>query len=109
MPQAYSITSSPRATSPSASEVTLPCSRVRKRAMSARCSSTSWRILKKSSARRASETCRHVLNVSFEFWTAASISSTVAKSTAPDCSPVAGFQTGPPRPEVPFTVFPPIQ
>ena len=77
--------------------------------MSARCSSTSWRILKKSSARRASDTWRHVLNASLALWTAASISSTVAKSTAPDCSPVAGFQTGPLRPDVPLTVLPPIQ
>ena len=41
------------------------------------------------------------MNASFAVWTAASISSTVAKSTAPVCSPVAGFQTGPLRPDVP--------
>ncbi len=77
--------------------------------MSARCSSTSWRILKKSSARRESETERQVVNASFAVWTAASISSTVAKPTAPVCSPVAGFQTGPLRPEVEGTLLPPIQ
>ena len=65
--------------------------------------------MKKSSARRASETWRHDANASFAVWTAASISSRVAKSTAPDCSPVAGFQTGPLRPEVPGTLLPPIQ
>jgi hypothetical protein len=77
--------------------------------MSARCSSTSWRILKKSSARRESETSRQVAKASFAVWTAASTSSIVAKSTAPVCSPVAGFQTGPLRPDVPSTDLPPIQ
>src|SRR5213083_1993473 len=47
MPQQYSITSSPRATSPFASESTLPCSAVRILAMSSRCSSRSLRIRKK--------------------------------------------------------------
>ena len=77
--------------------------------MSARCSLTSSRIRKKSSARRESETSRQVRNASFATWTAASTSSTVAKSTAPDCSPVAGFQTGPLRPDVPGTLLPPTQ
>jgi hypothetical protein len=109
IPQAYSITSSPRATSPSASERTLPCSAVRIRAMSSRCSWTSSRIAKNNSARRARETERQVVKASFAVRTAASISSTVAKSTAPVCSPVAGFHTGPLRPEVPATLVPPIQ
>ena len=51
--------------------------------MSSRCSWTSSRIAKKSSARRASETARQVWKASFAAWTAASTSSTVAKSTAP--------------------------
>ena len=91
MPQANSITSSPRATSPIASESTLPCSAVRSRAMSSRCSWNSWRMRKKSSARRESETRRHVGNASFAAATARSISSTLAKSTGAVCSPVAGL------------------
>ncbi len=109
IPQAYSITSRPRATSPSASESTLPCSAVSRRAMSSRCSWQSSRMRKKSSARRASETARQLSNASLAFATAASISSTEAKSTSPLCSPVAGFHTGPLRPDVPGTLFPPIQ
>ncbi len=77
--------------------------------MSARWSCTSWRIRKKSSARRERETSRQVSNALRAAWTAASTSSTVAKSTAPDCSPVAGFQTGPLRPELEGTLLPPIQ
>ena len=46
---------------------------------------------KKSSARFASETVRHVSQASAAFRTAASISSTDARSTAPDCVPVAGL------------------
>ena len=42
MPQQNSITSSPRVTSPVASESTLPCSAVSKRARSSRCSSNRW-------------------------------------------------------------------
>ena len=37
----------------------------------------------------------------FAAWTAWSTSSTVAKSTAPDCWPVAGLNTGPERPDWP--------
>jgi hypothetical protein len=41
--------------------------------------------------------------------TAASTSSTEARSTSACCSPVAGFHTGPVRPDVPATVCPSIQ
>ena len=65
MPQAYSITSRPRVTSPSASESTLPCSAVRIRATSSRRSCTSSRIVKSSSARFASDTARHFGKAAF--------------------------------------------
>src|SRR5579885_658862 len=108
-PQQNSITSSPRVTSPSASGSTLPCSAVRMRAISSRRSCTSSRMRKKSSARRASESDRHAGNAAFAAWTAASTSSTEAKSTAPVCSPVAGLNTGPVRPDSPARREPPIQ
>ena len=91
MPQQNSITSSPRVTSPIASESTLPCSAVSSFATSSRRAATSSRIRKKISARRASETARQAGNASFAACTALSTSSTVAKSTAPVCCPVAGL------------------
>ena len=91
MPQQNSITSSPRATSPIASESTLPCSAVSSRARSSRCAWKSSRMRKKSSARRDSESARQAGNASFAVWTARSISSAVAKSTAPVWTPVAGL------------------
>ena len=102
IPQQNSITSSPRATSPSASEVTLPCSSVSSRARSARWSSKSRWMRKKSSARRESESARHAGNAAFAAWTARSTSSADAKSTAPVCAPVAGLNTGPVRPGLPL-------
>ena len=56
IPQACSITSSPRCTSPFASDSTLPCSSVRIRAMSSSRSWTSSRIRNMSSCARESET-----------------------------------------------------
>ena len=64
---------------------------------------------KKSSARRAIESARHSTNACVAAWTAASISSTLAKSTAPVWTPVAGLKTAPLRPEAPFRLEPPIQ
>ena len=46
---------------------------------------------KKSSVRRESEIVRQRSKARFAAWTAASISSTVAKSTSPLCAPVAGL------------------
>ena len=85
MPQQNSITSSPRVTSPIASDSTLPCSAVRYFAISSRRSCTSSRIANRISARFAIESARHAGNAAFAAWTARSTSSTVAKSTAPDC------------------------
>ncbi len=91
MPQQNSTTSSPRVTSPIASDSTLPCSAVRSFAISSRRSCRSSRMRKKSSARFARDTVRHSTNALFAAWTAWSTSSTVAKSTAPDRRPVAGL------------------
>ena len=96
-------------TSPIASDSTLPCSAVRIRATSSRRSWTSSRIRKSSSARFASEVARQAGNAAFAAATAASTSSAVAKSTSPVCSPVAGLNTGPLRPDAPATDLPPIQ
>ena len=109
MPQQNSITSSPRVTSPIASESTLPCSAVRSFAISSRRSCTSSRIANSSSARFASDSARHAGNAAFAACTALSTSSTDAKSTWPDCRPVAGLNTGPPRPDCPTYVAPAIQ
>ena len=109
MPQQNSITSSPRVTSPIASDSTLPCSAVRYLAISSRRSCTSSRIANRISARFAIESARHAGNAAFAAWTARSTSSTVAKSTAPDCWPVAGLNTGPLRPDVPAYGAPEIQ
>ncbi len=109
MPQQNSITSSPRVTSPIASDSTLPCSAVRYLAISSRRSCTSSRIANRISARFAIESARHAGNAAFAAWTARSTSSAVAKSTAPDCWPVAGLNTGPLRPDVPAYGAPEIQ
>ena len=109
MPQANSITSRPRVTSPIASDSTLPCSATSSFAISCLFSCTSSRIRNISSARRASETVRHDTNADFAACTAASTSSTEARSTAPVWRPLAGLKTGLVRPELPGTSAPPIQ
>ena len=91
IPQANSITSSPRVTSPIASERTLPCSAVRIRATSSRRSCRSSRIANISSARFASEVARQAGNAAFAAATAAPTSSAVARSTSAACSPSAGL------------------
>ena len=91
IPQQCSTTSSPRVTSPSASEKTFPCSPVRIAATSSRLACSSSRMRKKSSARFASDVWRQAGNASRAAWTAASTSSTLAKSTAPVWRPVAGL------------------
>ena len=60
MPQANSMFSSPRATSPSASPSTLPCSAVSSDAISLRLASTSSRRWNITSLRRDSDVARHV-------------------------------------------------
>ena len=91
MPQQNSITSSPRATSPIASESTLPCSAVSSRARSSRCSSKSSRIRKKSSARRESESARQARERRLRGLDGGVDLLDEAKSTAPVWAPVAGL------------------
>ena len=91
IPQQYSITSRPRATSPIASDKTLPCSSVRMRPISSRRWSTRSRILKRSAVRLDSDIARQAGNASFAACTARSTSPAVAKSTAPVWTPRAGL------------------
>ena len=109
MPVANSMFSSPRATSPIASDSTLPCCSVMSRAMSLRCSCIASRIRNKMSARLDNDVRRQPANASFAVATAASTSSALAKSTSCVCAPVAGLKTGPVRPDSPATDFPPTQ
>ena len=101
--------SSPRATSPSASPSTLPCSADSTAAISLRFASTSSRIRNITSARRERFVARHDGNAALATATAASTSATDARSTDPACSPVAGFHTTPARPDVPGTTLPSTQ
>ena len=90
MPQANSTTSRPRATSPAASEATLPCSLVISAASSAMWLLTSSRKANSTVARLASETLPHDAAACVAAATASSTSACVAKSTAPVTCPVAG-------------------
>ena len=64
MPVANSRFSRPRATSPWASVGTLPCSAVRKAAMSLRCSSTRLRMRNMISVRRLRDVARQPVKAS---------------------------------------------
>ncbi len=90
MPQANSTTSSPRATSPSASEVTLPCSELISPASSARCAMISSRNAKSTLVRLARETERQPGNALAAAATASPTTVAEAKSTVPVTWPVAG-------------------
>jgi len=81
MPVANSRFSSPRATSPSASEGTLPCSAVSSAAISFRCCSTRFRTRNMMSVRFESDVARQAGNAALAAATAAPISSVDAKST----------------------------
>ena len=107
-PQANSMFSSPRATSPMASESTLPCWAVRSFAMSARWRSISSRRLNRDADRFASDVARQAGNASAAAWTALITSSALAESTSWVCIPIAGSKTGPVRPDSPETTFPPM-
>ena len=109
MPVANSRFSRPRATSPRASDGTLPCSAVRCAAMSVRCSSTSWRIRNRISVRLLIEVARQAGKAATAARTTVSTSSAEAKSTSRASCPAAGSKTGPERPEVPGTRWPSIQ
>src|SRR4051794_26150576 len=109
MPVANSTFSRPRATSPSASDSTLPCSAVTSEAISLRLASISSRRWNMPSARRPRPVARQPGAAALAAATAASTSATLAKSTLAACSPVAGLNTGPDRPDVPSTTAPSIQ
>lgn len=109
MPQARSTISRPRATSPSASEWTLPCSAVISSAIASRLASSSARNLKRIVVRCARDEVPQVAKASLAAATAASTSSTEASATRVVTAPVAGSVTGPQLPDVPSTALPPIQ
>ena len=108
-PHANSMFSSPRATSPIASDRTLPCSTLKTDASSLRFASTSSRILNMISARRDRLVARQSGNAVAAAATARSTSDTAAKSTSACCCPVAGSKTLPVRPDSPATNRPSIQ
>ncbi len=91
MPQANSMTSRPRAISPSASEVTLPCSLVRIAArsplraltISRKAKSTCWRFAQLASA--------HAGRAALAAWTATSTSRVEARRTSFWTTPRAGL------------------
>jgi hypothetical protein len=90
MPQANSTTSSPRATSPAASEATLPCSELTSPASSAVCCTSSSRNRNKIAVRRARDIPRQPGNALAAAATASPTTAAEAKSTVPATWPVAG-------------------
>ena len=74
-----------------------------------RLASTSSRRWNITSARRPRPVARQPGNAALAAATAASTSATLAKSTLAACSPVAGLNTVPDRPDVPSTTAPSIQ
>ncbi len=91
MPQANSTTSSPRCTSPSASESTLPCSSVISSASSAARALTISRKANNTFVRLLIEVCDQSAKASLAAAMAASTSLTSASRTSACCSPVAGL------------------
>ena len=90
MPQANSTTSRPRATSPSASESTLPCSAVMIAASSCLRALSSSRKAKTTCVRRVRDAFRHSAAAAAALCTASSTTPADARSTRPDSRPVAG-------------------
>ena len=90
MPQANSSTSSPRETEPTASESTLPCSRVITRAISSLRLSTSSLKAKITRALRSGGVAAQAGAASAAARTALSTSSLLAKGTRATTSPAAG-------------------
>src|SRR5262249_47824118 len=109
MPQANSMFSSPRSTSPAASASTLPCSAVIAAARRPRFWSTSSRRRKNALARRPSGAAPHSAAALTAERTASSTSAPEANTTRPVSIPRAGSYTGPLRPDDPGTRLPPIQ
>ena len=111
MPQANSRFSRPRATSPSASDGTLPCSAVRKAAISCDVRLDEVRGCGTGSRSASqSEVARQAGKAAFAAATAASTSATEAKSTSRgELRRSPGRRPGRVRPDVPATSRPPIQ
>src|SRR3954452_4231653 len=105
-PVANSTTSTPRASSPLASERTLPCSAVMTRAMRSSFSSSSRRNRIRTRARRSAGVCAHFGNASRAIRTASSTSAALASATWPAASRVAGLNTGAVRPLLPEASLP---
>ena len=109
IPQANSTTSSPRATSPSASECTLPCSETMSAASSSLCWFSSSRNANSTVVRLATDAARQPGNAAAAAATASSTSFTAAKSTDPVTAPVAGSCRSPWRAAAPSHARPSIQ
>ena len=109
MPHANSTTSSPRVTSPRASESTLPCSAVMIAASSSLRALSSSRNANSTWVRVVSEDCRHCWKAPDAAATAASTSAEDARSTWPLTAPVAGLKTSPVRALLPAQLVPLIQ
>ncbi len=95
IPQANSITSSPRVTSPAASLSTFPCSAVIIICNFSRFCSTKSLNLNITRARLRGEVSDHAGKAVFAADTAVSTSLGLAKATLADCLPVAGLYTAP--------------
>ena len=106
MPQANSITSSPRCTSPLESAITLPCSDDSRAASSSIRASTSRLKANMTRARRCGLTAAQAGWAASAAWTAASSSCGEASATRAWTSPRLGSKTSPKRPEVPAWLAP---
>src|SRR5664279_5327434 len=109
MPQAYSITSSPRAISPAASDSTLPCSAVMIAASSSLRALNSSRNANMTLVRLAIEVLPQAGNAAFAAATPALTSVTDARGTVRATAPVAGLKTSPRLGESPSVAEPLIQ
>jgi hypothetical protein len=101
IPQAYSMTSRPRCTSPAASASTLPCSAVITSASRSRRAWTSSRKAKSAAVRFASDASRQARAARSAACTATATSAAQASSTVPVRRPVAGSNTSPRRSDEP--------
>ena len=109
MPQANSTTSSPRCTSPSASDSTLPCSAVMIADISRRSRSSSSFSLNITRARRSGGVLAQAGQAALAAATAVSTSDALAMATRALTSPEAGLNTSPNLPLVPATGLPPMK
>ena len=109
MPHANSMTSSPRWTSPRASESTLPCSLVIISASSSTLALTSSRKANSTFARVLSDDCDQSAKAACALATAVCTSAAEPSSTWAVCSPVAGSNTGPVRVESSAVALPSTQ